>query len=318
MSYVKRIVEDVVKEVSRVVLGHERDITYITLAIIMGGHVLIYGPPGAAKTLTSEAIAHVLGLKFKRISFTPDILPSDIIGAKIIDPKTAELRTVKGPIFANLVLADEINRGNPKSLSALLEAMQEGKVSIEGDVYELPKPFSVIATLNPIETQGIFPLPIAVLDRFMLSLKFDYPSREVEEAVLLSDRLVSTYDLLSKLRVVVNDVSEISKAIREIEHVFVDKDVLDYILDIVTRVRSDSRVFSGPSPRAAQHLLRISRSLALVDGRDYVIPDDVKEASIITLRHRLVIRGSTGSILDDLRISEKIIEDVLRSIKPPL
>jgi len=314
---VMNIVREVSQEVSKVVLGHERDVQYLTLIIIMGGHALIYGPPGVAKTLTSEAIAHVMGLNFRRISFTPDLLPSDIIGAKIIDPKTGDLRTVKGPIFANIVLADEINRGNPKSLSALLEAMQEGKVSIEGDIYELPRPFSVIATLNPLETQGIFPLPIAILDRFTISLRFDYPGKDIEEMLLVKDTLALTPELVSRLRRICS-ASCIFEAMSDFKRVRVSSDIINYVLEITSKLRSDSRVFFGPSPRAVQHMLRVAKGLALLDGRDYVIPDDIKESSIITLRHRIISKGSSGNILDDLLLGESIVKDILNSVEPPI
>ena len=313
----KSIIDVVVREVSKIVLGHEDDIKFIIMTILVGGHTLIYGPPGVAKTLTSEAIAHVLGLKFKRISFTPDILPSDIIGAKIIDPKTGELRTVKGPIFTNIVLADEINRGNPKSLSALLEAMQEGKVSIEGDTYILPKPFSVIATLNPVETQGVFQLPIAVLDRFTISLKYDYPDESIERELLLNDEVVLAHESLSGLKVVGGSDCLI-KVSKELGNVKVSKEVVEYVMRLAKKIRSNERVIYGPSPRALQHLIRIAKGLALDDGRLYVIPDDIKKASIVTLRHRIVVKQFRSDILSNLAISEDIVADALNSVEPPL
>ena len=315
IELVKKVIESICEVVSKYVVGHEEDIKLIIVTLLNEGHVILYGPPGSAKTMTANIIAKALGLGFKRIQFTPDILPSDIIGAKVIDPKTGELRTVKGPIFTNILLADEINRGNPKSLSALLEAMQEGEVSIEGDIYELPKPFTVIATLNTIETQGIFPLPIAVLDRFMISLNFGYPDELGEEELLINNDILYG-PKLRELRPVVS-IEELMKASKELSKVSVIGDIVKYIVKFIRKLRSDERVYAGPSPRATQHLLKIAKGLAVMDGRDYVIPDDVKRVAKPVLRHRVVLKERSGDLMTDLRLAEGVIESVLSRIEPP-
>ncbi len=314
---VSEVVNSIVSSVSRYIVGHEEDIKLLVITLLAEGHALVYGPPGTAKTLLSNLVASTLGLKFKKIQFTPDILPSDIIGAKVIDPKTGELRTVKGPIFANVVLADEINRANPKSLSALLEAMQEGRVSIEGDTYELPKPFFVIATLNPLETQGIFQLPIALLDRFMISLLFDYPSKDNEVKILVKEAVEG----INLGRVSVNPVvssRDIDACMKELWHVKVNEDLVKYTVDIVRRLRSRPNVYVGPSPRAALHVLRIARGLALIDSRDYVIPDDIKKALIPTLGHRVILKEGINDLMSNIKLAEELIKEVLNEVEVPL
>ena len=315
IEVVKKVIESVCEVVSRYVVGHEDDIRLIMITLLNEGHVILYGPPGSAKTMTANLIAKVLGINFKRIQFTPDILPSDIIGAKVIDPKTGELRTVKGPIFTNVLLADEINRGNPKSLSALLEAMQEGEVSIEGDIYELPKPFIVMATLNTIETQGIFPLPVAVLDRFMISLNFSYPNELGEEELLINEDIL--YGPKPNLIKQVTSLEELMKASQELSKVRVVRDIVKYVVKLVRTLRSDERVYAGPSPRATQHLLKVAKGIAVIDGRDYVIPDDVKYAAKPVLRHRLILKERSGDLMTDLWRAENIIESILSKVEPP-
>jgi len=311
---VYELVTKIVSLLSKYIVGYDENLLFIVLTAIARGHVLLYGPPGSAKTLTAKLFAQLLGLKFSRIQFAPDILPSDIIGTKVIDPRTGELRTVLGPIYANIVLADEINRANPKSLSALIEAMQEKQITIEGDVYKLPVPFMVIATLNPIEVHGIYPLPIAILDRFTISLVFDYMDIDREIEIVLRD-LEHDYENLSIEPIVSSE--HLLKAYEELRNVSVDKDIVEYSVKIVQSIRNHRDVAFGPSPRASIHIVKIARALALAQRRNYVIPDDIKKCSKYVLRHRVVLKENPSNLLRSFRKSEEIISEVLHEIEPP-
>ncbi|HDD26088.1 MAG TPA: MoxR family ATPase [Acidilobales archaeon] len=308
------VLKKLTETVSNIVVGHEGDIKLILSTLLAGGHVLIYGLPGSAKTLVAKLFAEGLGLMFKRIQFTPDMLPADIVGAKVIDPKTGDLRTLKGPIFTNILLADEINRSNPKTLSALIEAMQESQVTIEGETYNLPKPFMVIATINPIETQGIYQIPQAILDRFMVSLEFLYPTPNEELEIMRRDQEV--YIEEREIETVIN-AEELQGLIRESRKIHVTEPISRYILNIINGIRSDQRVFLGPSPRATLHVLRLSKIHAYLDGRTYVIPDDVKYVVKYVLRHRIIVKNPPSTLIENFRACEGIIEDVLNSITPP-
>lgn len=313
--YVKDFIDKIVKEVNKYVVGRDEEIKLILLTMLIEGHVLIYGLPGTAKTMIAKLIAQALGLQFSRIQFLPDILPSDVVGAKIVDPKTGELRTVIGPIYANIVLADEINRGSPRALSALIEAMQEGHITIEGDRIDLPKPFIVLATLNPVELHGIFPIPLAILDRFTISIKFNYSEKDDEISMLLKDQGIDLHRV--KLNPVI-EFKELEKAFNDVRKTRVTNDIAEYTVNIVHNLRVHEKVSIGPSPRATLHLLRFARALAAYEDRDYVIPDDIKRAAIPVLRHRIVPRIQTSSLLETLTLCEDIIQDVLEKTEPPI
>ena len=293
---------------SRYIVGYEWGLELLLVGLLSRGHVLIEGLPGTGKTLITKLFAQSLGLEFKRIQMTPDMLPSDIVGARIVDPKTGELRLILGPIHANIVLIDELNRASPKTQSALLEAMQEGYVSIEGEEIKLPEPFMVIATLNPYEREGIFPLPIASLDRFTLSLEFDYLDRNGEIEVLRRDHKLRGVE--PSIKPIAN-TSEVLEAIDEASRIHVDEKIMSYIVEIVRATRSVEGVVLGASTRAAVHLLRACKAYASINGRDYVIPDDVKKLAIPVLSHRIITEEQSYSA------KKRVIELVVSRIPPP-
>jgi MoxR-like ATPase len=277
----------IVSEVSKYVVAEEQVLKKVIAALLAGGHVLLEDVPGTGKTLLAKLLARVLNLSFRRIQFTPDLLPSDILGTKVWRAARGEFELVKGPIFANLILADEINRAPPKTQSALLEAMEEGQVTIEGETLKLPQPFFVIATQNPVEFEGVFPLPEAQLDRFMMKLSLGYPRDERE---LLRRRLSWRTDDPSAYAKPVTSGERLLRIREFIESgVKVSDEVLEYIAGFAT-IRGDERVLAGPSPRGLISLMRAARAVAVLEGRDYVVPDDVKSVAVEVLGHRVVVK----------------------------
>jgi MoxR-like ATPase len=285
-------VDEVMREISRVVIGQREMVHRILITILTGGHILLEGVPGLAKTLTVNTVAESLEMKFSRIQFTPDLLPADIIGTMIYRPQTSEFIARKGPVFANLVLADEINRAPAKVQSALLEAMQEKQVTIGDQTYPLPKPFFVMATQNPIEQEGTYPLPEAQLDRFMLMVKVGYPTRQEERQIM---------ELMAEggtphAKPMVN-IEQILSARQAVNQVYVDERIKDYIVELVFATREPAHygmrdledlIQIGASPRASIFLIRAARAFAFLDRRGYVTPDDVKQIGYDVLRHRVV------------------------------
>ncbi|EEB73379.1 methanol dehydrogenase regulatory protein [Thermococcus sp. AM4] len=280
--------KEVLGEVKKAIVGKDEVLRLILTTILADGHILLEDLPGLAKTLMAKSFARALGVEFRRVQFTPDLLPSDILGVSIFNQKTLEFEFKKGPVFTNVLLADEINRAPPKTQSALLEAMQERQVTVEGNTYELPKPFIVIATQNPIEQEGTYPLPEAQLDRFLVRLRVGYPSRE-EEMEILRRRMER-----KKEEVDVRPVTtpkEVVEMQRAIEDVYVSDAILEYITDIVTATREDKKEIEvGASPRGSLALLKLSRAYAALNGRDYVIPDDIKAIAVPALSHRLILK----------------------------
>ncbi|MCP4356554.1 MAG: MoxR family ATPase [Chloroflexi bacterium] len=255
-------------------------------AVLADGHVLLEDYPGLGKTLLANSLATALGLEFKRIQFTPDLLPGDITGGYIFNRQTNQFELHKGPLFANIVLADEINRASPKTQSALLEAMQEQQVTLEGETMKLPTPFVVFATQNPIEYEGTFPLPEAQLDRFIMKLSVGYPTPE-EEQEILSRRRQRQHDEVNLNQV--TDEKELLVMRAAVETIHVDPDIEKYMVSLVTATRHNGRVTVGASPRGSLALLKLSRARAAIDGRNYVLPDDVKHFAVPALSHRLIL-----------------------------
>ena len=308
-SFGRKFYEKVIGEVSKVVVGKKEDVKVILASMISKGHVLIEGVPGVAKTTMAKAIASALNLSFKRIQFTPDLLPSDIVGTMVYDPKTGDFKLRKGPIFANIVLADEINRASPRTQSALLEAMQERQVTIEGNTLKLPEPFTVLATQNPIELEGTFPLPEAQTDRFLVKLNVTYPSRDEMLEVLKRLRQIEEWPVQPVAG------AEDLEALNSLSwRIHVSEELLGYITDIVEETRHHPAVRLGGSPRAAISLLLVSRSIALLEGRDYVIPDDVKAAAGPVLNHRMILKPEAEI---EGETPDKVIESVLKKVPVP-
>ena len=302
----------ILEEVKRAIVGKDDVLKLMLATILADGHVLIEDLPGLAKTLMAKSFARALGLDFKRVQFTPDLLPSDILGVNVFNQKTLEFEFRRGPIFTNVLLADEINRAPPKTQSALLEAMQEKQVTIEGKTYPLPRPFIVIATQNPIEQEGTYPLPEAQLDRFLVRLRIGYPSKEDEKEILR--RRIER----KKEEVDINPVvsaEEVIEMQREVEDVYVSEAIIEYITSIVWATREDKRdIEVGVSPRGSLALLKLSRAYAAIEGRDYVIPDDVKKVAIPALSHRIILKRE----LWYTRVSqESVIRKILERVPVP-
>ena len=304
---------EVVDEVERCIVGKREALLALMAAFLSpGGHVLLDDYPGLAKTLVATSFARALGLEFKRVQFTPDLLPGDITGGYAFDGEANRFSLRKGPVFANVLLADEINRASPKTQSALLEAMQEDQVTLEGATMPLPRPFIVIATQNPIEYEGTFPLPEAQLDRFMIKLSLGYPVPE-EEDEILRRRTERKRDEVA-LRAVTDSGTLL--AMREtIEGVFVDPDVRRYIVDLVSGTRSRSGVAVGASPRGSIALLKLSKAWAAMQGRGYVIPDDVKRFVRPAVAHRIVL---DPGLWENRRSELSIIDELAREVPVPV
>jgi MoxR-like ATPase len=303
----------VVAQVEKAIVGKQTVLKMIMAAILSsGGHVLLEDYPGLAKTLIANSFATVLGLSFKRIQFTPDLLPGDITGGYVYDRSQNQFQLRKGPIFANIILADEINRASPRTQSALLEAMQEYQVTLEGETMRLPEPFITIATQNPIEYEGTFPLPEAQLDRFIMKLAVGYPSVEDERIILQRrrDRRRDDFSLQP-----VTDMNRLLEIRQAVEDVHLDGDIEEYIVQVVTRTRQHRKVVVGASPRATLALLKLTRAWAAMQGRGYVLPDDVKLFARPVLIHRLILEPDLWT---QRNAADDVVADVLRTVPVPV
>lgn len=305
-----RMVE-VIKQVNQVIIGKLEVIELTLVAILAGGHVLLEDVPGVGKTKLVQALAKVLGCSFKRIQFTPDMLPSDLTGVSIYHPQKSTFEFREGPIFGQIILADEINRTSPRTQAALLEALEEGHVTVDGVTRELPRPFVVLATQNPIEYEGTFPLPEAQLDRFLLKLSMGYPSIEEEIEIL---ELGSEHKPLSYLSTVLS-ASELLSYQQEVAAIHVDTTLKRYIVEICQATRKHPFVYLGISPRGSIALLQAAQALAFIRGREYVIPDDVKYLAPYVLEHRLLLHPEAR--LEGLTAG-MIVEDILKQLAVPL
>lgn len=309
-AHIYELAKRVKANIQRVIVGKEAVIDLLLVALISSGHVLLEDVPGMGKTLLAKCLAKSLDCTFKRIQFTPDLLPSDLTGINYFNQKIGEFEFRPGPIFTNILLADEINRATPRTQSSLLECMEERQVTIDGETMKLQQPFLVIATQNPIEIQGTFPLPEAQLDRFLLKVQMGYPS--TSEGIEILKRFKERNPLDEILPVVSRE--EIITAQRDYVDVFVSDDILRYIVNIVELTRKHNDVHLGVSPRGSQALLRASQVYAILQGRDYVIPDDVKAMAKPVLRHRLILRdvmAAKGGRQDE------IIDQILRQVPVP-
>ena len=287
---IKALADALRANIAKVVVGKENVVDKVLAALLAGGHVLLEDVPGTGKTLLSRALAASMNGRFSRIQFTPDLLPADVTGMAVFSPKSENFTFQPGPMFANIVLADEINRATPRAQSAMLECMEEKQVSSDGTTYPLPAPFFVIATQNPVETQGTFPLPEAQLDRFMVQLSMGYPTREEQTAILQRFMQESPQE---SLRPVAN-AEQIAQAQKAVRSVRVAPELLDYIGALCEKTRALDDALLGASPRAALALMRVSQSLAAIRGRDYVTPEDIKTMAEPVLAHRLILRTAYG------------------------
>lgn len=282
--------ERVRQEISRVLLGQDEVVEHVLIAILARGHVLIEGVPGLGKTLLVRTLGHVLGCEFKRIQFTPDLMPSDVTGGNIYNQKDDAFQFIQGPVFTQLLLADEINRAPAKTQAALLEAMQDRSVTADGVSRRLPEPFFVMATQNPVESQGTYPLPEAQLDRFMMKIEVHHPTADVEKAILRNH--VQGFEASNLPGFGLSQVLSADQIVgmqAQLNQIRVDEGIIDYITDIVGRTRSHRSVYLGASPRASIALLACGRARAAAEARDFVIPDDIKALAPAVLRHRLIL-----------------------------
>lgn len=305
------MIQQIIENIEKVIVGKRQVIEYFLTAILSNGHILLEDIPGVGKTMLSRAMAISLGMSFKRIQCTPDLLPSDITGVSVFNQKTQEFEFRPGPVFANLVLADEINRATPRTQSSLLECMEERQVTVEGVSIKLPRPFIVMATQNPIEYEGVFPLPEAQLDRFLMKLSIGYPSYEDEKEIIKMQKFRHPIEELKPIATL-EDVLSLQEKIKE---VYVDETIIQYILDIVNLTRKHSDIAVGSSPRGSLALYRTSQALAYIRGRDYVLPDDVKELAPLVLSHRIILKSESH-----LRgyTPRSVVSSILTSVEVPV
>ena len=304
--------DKVLEEVGKVVVSKQRETELLLISLLARGHTLIEGVPGVSKTLLAKSFSECMGLGFRRVQFTPDMLPLDIIGGFVFNMKDREFEFRKGPIFTNILLADEINRSPPKVQSALLESMQEHQVTVEGHTEGLPSPHMVIATQNSVEFQGVYPLPEAQLDRFMLMIGIGYPSAADENAII--KRNLTGIDTQAIKSIV--GPKELERALREVADVKISDELVDYMARLAAETRADERVELGASPRAMVHLSHAARAKAYVSGRSYVIPDDIKELAVYVIAHRLKLR-QRSVLLEGTVTSEAVVREIADRVKPP-
>lgn len=310
ISLAQNVAERIAQSISQVIIGKRNEVRLAILGLLSKGHILIEDIPGVGKTMLAKAFSHAIGCTFSRIQFTPDMLPSDVTGVSLFNQKTREFEFRAGPIMAQIVLADEINRATPKTQAALLEAMEERQVTVDGVTYPMEDPFLILATQNPIEYEGTFPLPEAQLDRFVIRIQLGYPSPTEELTVLSAQQYEHP---INNLRQVVS-VQELLAAQQAIREVYVADEIKRYIIDLVGASRQHSDVYLGSSPRGSLALFRTSQARAAMAGRDYVIPDDVKALAEVTLAHRIIV-GPAARIKDIS--SRTIVQDILASTPVP-
>jgi MoxR-like ATPase len=312
---VQALAEAIKTEIAKAVVGQELSVELMLVALFAGGHILLEGPPGTAKTLLAHSFAQAVGLDFGRIQFTPDLMPADIIGANLFNFQTSKFTLTRGPIFTELLLADEINRTPPKTQAALLEAMQERQVTIDGESHKLSDRFMVVATQNPIEQQGVYPLPEAQLDRFLFKQTVDYPSIEEERKIIAThgaEKMAmepSAWGVKRKA-----DEALITAAIDAVSDVRLVEEIIDYIAALIRGTRENPDLESGASPRAGAMLAGAARARAALDGRDFVIPDDVKALAPALLRHRVIL--SPAAEINDRKL-EEIVTAIIETIEAP-
>lgn len=303
-------VEKIKKEIETVIVGQHKMIDQLLVAVLSNGHILIEGVPGVAKTITAKILAKTISVDFSRIQFTPDLMPSDILGTSVFDLKKSEFEFKKGPIFSNLILIDEINRAPAKTQAALFEVMEERQITIDGTTYILDKPFIVLATQNPIEQEGTYRLPEAQLDRFLFKINVDYPILEEEINIIQREHTLQNHGKLDHIQSILSG-AEIKKYQNLVKQIIVEPNLLEYIAKLVVNTRENAFLYLGASPRASIAILNAAKGFAAIRGRDFVTPEDIKEAAIPVLQHRVIVtpeREMEG--LTSVEIIRQIIENI--------
>ena len=310
MKKTQEVAEKVIANVEKVIVGKHDEVQLTLLALLCQGHLLIEDVPGVGKTMLAKSIAKSIGCTFQRIQFTPDMLPSDVTGVSVFNQKTREFEFRPGPVMAQIVLTDEINRATPKTQSALLECMEERQVTVDGTTYPMARPFLVLATQNPIEYEGTFPLPEAQLDRFMMRISLGYPDSEDEITMMDSQQYVHPIEEIGQMV----DAEELLEAQETVKDIYIDDSIKEYIVATVGETRKHPDVYLGASPRGSLALYKTSRARAALLGRDYVIPDDIKALAQVTLSHRLIISPSARIKNVD---PKAVVEEIISSVPVP-
>ncbi|MFC4816982.1 AAA family ATPase [Flavobacterium sp. GCM10023249] len=301
------------KEIASVIVGQEKMIDQLLVAILSNGHVLLEGVPGVAKTITAKLVAKTLNIDFSRIQFTPDLMPSDILGTSVFDLKKSEFEFKKGPIFSNLILIDEINRAPAKTQAALFEVMEERQITIDGNQFALTAPFLVIATQNPVEQEGTYRLPEAQLDRFLFKVSIDYPKLEEEIAIIQREHSLQSNNKLENIKAILT-ASDIVSYQALVKQVIVEPNLIQYIAKIVTNTRENGFIYLGASPRASIAILNAAKGFAAIKGRDFVTPEDIKEAAIPVLQHRIIVTPERE--MEGITSTE-VIKQIIDSVEIP-
>jgi len=313
LAPLQQAIQDIRTEIGQVIVGQTKMIDQLLVAILANGHVLIEGVPGVAKTITAKLLAKTMQVDFSRIQFTPDLMPSDILGTSVFDLKKSEFEFKKGPIFSNFILIDEINRAPAKTQSALFEVMEERQITMDGTTYPLTAPFLVIATQNPIEQEGTYRLPEAQLDRFLFKINVDCPNLEEEIAIIEREHILQNDSKLAQIKAILNG-SDIARYQQIVKQIIVEPNLLKYIAQLVLQTRENSFLYLGASPRASIAILNAAKGFAALRGRDFVTPEDIKEASIPVLQHRVIV--SPEREIEGIT-SVQIIKQIIESIEIP-
>ncbi|MCL1663474.1 MoxR family ATPase [Elizabethkingia ursingii] len=313
MTALKNSLDKVKTEINKVIVGQDSMIEHLLVALLSNGHVLIEGVPGVAKTITAKLLAKTIAVDFSRIQFTPDLMPSDILGTAVFNAKTTEFEFKKGPIFSNFILIDEINRSPAKTQAALFEVMEERQITMDGRKYIMEEPFLVIATQNPIEQEGTYRLPEAQLDRFLFKVNVGYPTPEQEVQIIKNQHQLKVDDKTEQVQPVLT-AEELKRYQTLIKDIIVEENLLEYIARIVVNTRENPFLYLGASPRASLALLTASKGFAAINGRDFVTPDDIKEAAVAVLRHRVIVTPERE--MEGLGV-EEVIKQILESIEIP-